>query len=169
MLYSIKDKFHPSGSNDLVDQLVAFEQQLAAISPDEEYREDVTKTYNPKTMQEAADMIPQVDISFLIAERNPNFKPDMVIVSSPEYLKALARLLKDTPKETLATYFAWKIVQEFVGAVEDDGVAPLKRFNNGLNGKAPDAKPERWRTCLRQSDRAVGEYLVSRLLPPLTI
>lgn len=40
--------------------------------------------------------------------------------------------------------------------VEDDALKPLLQFNNELLGKAPDAKEERWRTCVNDVHHGLG-------------
>lgn len=156
MLEEIKENLFPGQPSSAIGDLIAFEKKLAAASPTEEDREDITKIYNPMPLKKASELVPQIDFKHLIAERNSEYKPDVVVVTSPEYLEAIAGILKDTPKETLLAYFIWKVLQDFVSSVEDDAIVPLKKFNNALNGKAPDAKPERWRTCLREADRSLG-------------
>lgn len=54
---------------------------------------------------------------------------------APDYMKNLAVLLTDTPKEVVHAYLVWKQIQEFGSYVEADAVTPLKQFSNELQGK----------------------------------
>ena len=146
-------------NNDLVDALVEFESKLAEASPDTEDAQDVTKSYNPRTVDEVDVLLPQLSIPSLIATKNPEYIPKSIIVGSPSYLEALSSLLKASNKETIQAYLVWKTVQSYADKIEDDAVRPLKRFNNELQGKDPDVTEERWRTCVRHVDRGLGSYM----------
>lgn len=137
-------------------EIVEFEKRLAAASPDEEAREDITKYYNQMSLNDTSALIPRLGLEEIIAKGNPHFKPDRVIVGSPKYLKSLSDVLDDTDDMVVGSYFVWKIIQSYASAVDSPIVQPLKRFNNVLGGREPDAKPERWRTCIRSVDGGLG-------------
>ncbi|KAL9577420.1 MAG: hypothetical protein Q9212_006376, partial [Teloschistes hypoglaucus] len=150
-------------NEELVQALVHLESNLALASPDEEDAEDVTKYYNPRSLAEVQTLLPQLSISSLLSSLAPaGFKPQKVIVGSPSYLKALAKELHDAEPETIRAYLVWKAVQAYVGPVEDEALIPLKRFNNQIRGKDPDASEDRWRTCVKAVDRGLG-WILSRL------
>jgi endothelin-converting enzyme len=62
-------------------------------------------------------------------------KVDRLLVTSPKYQKDLAKILDDTPKGVLQSYFFWKVVQAFHSYVDADALKPYKRFLNELQGK----------------------------------
>lgn len=132
----------------LVGDLVKFEASLAAASPDPEDASDVTQYYNPRTIKEAQRYIPEISISAIIDKFTGGYEPSKIIVMSPDYLKSLSAILKSQSREVLQAFFVWKTIQAWGGSVEDDAVLPLQRFRNRLQGKAPDVKGERWRTCV---------------------
>lgn len=133
----------------LVESLIYFEAQLATASPDPEDLQDITKVYNPRSLEEADAYNPEISVKTLVNHFAPKgFKPSKVIVASPEYLKDLANILAKVDRETLRAYLVWKVVQSYGGVVESDSLEPLRRFSNKLQGKGPDVKPERWRTCV---------------------
>ena len=146
-------------SAELVEGIVLLESKLAQATPDEEDAEDVTKYYNPMNLDQIKGLLPQVSVQHLISTLAPaNFRPDKLIVGSPSYLRALAEILRGTSAEALQAYFVWKTVQTYAYNVEDDALKPLKRFNNELLGKDPDASEERWRTCIKVADNELGTY-----------
>ena len=55
-----------TNSEDLVRDLVTFETKLAAATPSAEEAEDVTKYYNPRTLEETRLLLPQLSISYII-------------------------------------------------------------------------------------------------------
>lgn len=147
-------------SPELVESIVLLESELAKATPDSEDAYDVTKYYNPLTLDETRALLPQLSIQYLIkALGPPGYSPDKLIVGSPSYLKSLSSILKDTRKESLQAYFIWKAVQSYAGQIEDDALKPLMRFNNELQGKDPDASEERWRTCIKFTDGGLGWIL----------
>lgn len=142
----------------LVHDLVELESKLAEATPDEEDAEDVTKYYNPKTLEEAESLLPQLSISEIVAHLAPSgCHPQKLIIASPAYLQAVFRVLKSTSTETLQAYFVWKVVQAYSSKIEDKALKPLKRFNNIQLGKDPDAVEERWRTCIKNADNSLGK------------
>lgn len=137
--------------------VVAFEKKLADVTPETADQEDVTKSYNPLSIGATEKLVPQVALTKIVRELAPkDYKRDLIIVGSPSYLKALSDILSDTPRETVSLFLQWKLIQKHGGAVEDDRVAPLVRFNNEQAGKDPSAKEERWRTCIKSLDNGQG-------------
>ena len=144
---------------ELVDSLVDFETKIAQASPDPEDAQDVTKYYNPLSLKDASALIPQISIPYLISSRSPGFVPEKIIVGSPSYLEAVSDILSETDKETIQAYLVWRTVQVYGPNIESDSIKPLLRFNNQLQGKDPEVKEERWRTCVKHVDRGLGWIL----------
>ena len=141
----------------MVESIVLLESKLAQATPDEEDAEDVTKYYNPLSIDQIKALLPQISVQHIISALAPaDFKPEKIIVGSPSYLKALSGILRETNVEALQAYFVWKTVQAYAYKVEDDALKPLRRFNNELLGKDPDASEERWRTCIKVTDNGLG-------------
>jgi endothelin-converting enzyme len=145
----------------VVDSVVAFEQSAANSAPDPEDANDVTKYYNPRTPGETALLIPDIQVLDIVKNFTGGFIPPKVIVTSPDYLKSLSKLLHTQDRETLQAYLAWKVVASWGGSVESDAVKPLLRFRNKLQGKAPDVKSERWKTCISVVDSDLS-WILSR-------
>ena len=151
-------------SSGLVKAIVDLESRLAAVTPDAEDAQDVTKYYNPRSLAEVESLLPQLSVESVISSLAPHdFRPDRIIVGSPSYLETLSAILEESTAETLQAYFVWKTVQTYAYEVEDKALKPLKRFNNELQGKEPDALEERWRTCLKVVDEGLGQSQLSKL------
>ena len=145
-----------------VKDLVEFEKKLADVSPDTETQQDVTKYYNPHTVKEAESLLPQVDLSSIISSLAPRgFATDRLILGSPTYIKSLSSILNDTPREIVQLFFRWKIIQVFEDSIEDSRIAPLREFNNVLEGKDPKSTKDRWRRCITSLDFSL-EWILSR-------
>lgn len=144
----------------LVKAVVDLESQLADATPDAEDAQDITKSYNPRSLAEVEFLLPQLSIRSVVSSLAPHsYNPDRIIVGSPKYLTKLSTILEGSTVETLQTYFVWKTVQTYGYEVEDEALKPLKRFNNELQGKEPDALEERWRTCIRVVDYGLGKLI----------
>jgi endothelin-converting enzyme len=141
----------------LVDDIVSLEASLAAAAPKPEDSNDVTKYYNPRTLLEAGLLIPEIQVADIVTNFTKGYVPSKVIVGSPSYLKSLSKILKAQDRTTLQAYFVWKVIAAWGGSVEDDALTPLLRFRNKLQGKAPDVKQERWRTCISVVDSDLGK------------
>ncbi|KAL8826961.1 MAG: hypothetical protein Q9170_007205 [Blastenia crenularia] len=147
-------------SEDLVEAIIQLECELASASPDEEDAEDVTKYYNSRSLTQVQSLLPQILIPQILSALAPRgFMPEKIIVGSPSYLKALSVQLENAKPETIRAYLVWKTVQAYADKVEADALIPLKRFNNQLQGKDPDVKEDRWKTCVRAVDRGLGWML----------
>ena len=146
-------------SEDLVKSVVGFESTLAQATPATEDAEDVTKYYNPRSLEETDSLFPQLSIEHIVSSLAPTgYTPDRLIIGSPSYLRTLSGLLKNTTVETLQAYFVWKTVQTYASLVKDDAVKPLLKFNNQLQGKDPEATEERWRTCVQFADDGLSMF-----------
>lgn len=147
-------------SEDLVAAIVGLETKLALATPDTKDFEDVTKYYNPRTLEQTRSLFPQLSVQYIVSNLAPtDYKPNKIIVGSPSYLKAASEIFQNAGPETIQAYFVWKAVQAYVNKVEDDALKPLRRFNNQLGGKDPDATEERWRTCVKVADNSLGWIL----------
>ncbi|KIW04230.1 uncharacterized protein PV09_04536 [Verruconis gallopava] len=144
------------------DDVAEFEKKLAAAAPKEEDANDVTKYYNPMSLMEASDLLPQVGLATIVEKLAPkDVKVDRVINMSPSYMNKTAATLDNTDSRVLQNYLVWKAVQALYPYVDSDAVTPYKRFVNELQGRDPDSAPERWRTCVRHVDDGLG-WILSR-------
>ncbi len=149
-------------SEDLLKSIVDFESKLAQITPSSEDAQDITKYYNPRSLNDAKSLVPQLAIDNIISALAPQgYTSDRIIIGSPDYLQALSSILQNTAKETLQAYFVWKTVQAYAYSVEDEALKPLLGFNNQLQGKDPDAAEERWRFCIKVADSGLGAFLIA--------
>lgn len=142
-----------TGNSANIKDVVRLETKLAHASPDTETREDVTKSYNPRTLEETEKLLPEISFSSIISALAPSgYKTERVIVGSPPYLKSLSRIMGETSRETVQLFFKWKLIQSFANDIEDPKIRPLREFNNKLDGKDPQAAEERWRKCVQVLD-----------------
>ncbi|KAJ5808419.1 hypothetical protein N7474_009688 [Penicillium riverlandense] len=145
-----------AGNNNAND-VVSFEKKLARVTPDTQTQEDVTKYYNPLSVEGTKSLLPDISFADILSELAPSgYKGDRLIVGSPSYMKSLSEILKDTSRDTILAFFKWKVIQSFVDTIEDPKITPLRRLKNELAGKDPSASEERWRKCVRRLDSGLG-------------
>lgn len=132
----VLQNLQPNDRSDTYSKVIDFEKRLAAASPPTEDREDVTKYYNSMTIDNAANLTPQVDLKGMIHDLSPGgIDVQRVIVMAPDYQKKLSSIISETEAEVIQSYFIWKTVQSLSGYIEADAIKPYKRFTNKLVGK----------------------------------
>jgi endothelin-converting enzyme len=114
----------------LAHDVVEFEKLLAAASPNAEDRNDVTKYYNPLSLKDATMLAPEVNLAKIINNLAPaDVKTSRVIVKSPQYLRDLSKILSNTSRDILQTYFIWKVIQNYASVVEAEEIKPYSRVS----------------------------------------
>jgi predicted metalloendopeptidase len=94
------------------------------------------KYYNPVSLKNADLLTPPIQLSKIIGQLAPSdYTTDRLIVASPSYMKNLTEILSNTSRETLQTYFIWKLIQAFASEIESDEIKPYTKFTNKLQGK----------------------------------
>ncbi|KAF2398055.1 zincin [Trichodelitschia bisporula] len=163
VITTVMGALYPDKRNSVYSSVVELEKKLAAASPSMADRQDITKSYHPMTLKDAAKLTPEVGLSGLIANLVPaGIAVDKLVVTSPDYMAKLSKsILSSTSSETLQSYFLWKTIQSLASYVDATEITPYKRFVNELQGKDPDSEPERWRTCVGHVDDGVG-WILSR-------
>ncbi|KZM19337.1 Endothelin-converting enzyme 1 [Ascochyta rabiei] len=153
---------YPDSKEESFSKIIDFEKKLAAASPSTEDREDVTKYYNPMSLDDANKLAPEIDLKGLLHKLVPkHVGVNRVIVMAPDYQKKLSSILSETDSEVVMNYLLWKATQSLSGYIDAEAVKPYKRFVNELAGKDPESTPERWRKCVGHVDDGVG-WILSR-------
>ncbi|CAN8015642.1 unnamed protein product, partial [Ixodes persulcatus] len=101
---------------DIVNEIVAFETKLAAISEPPDAVNNPKRVYNLQVLRTLEVAIPEIRWTYFlnIVLRDVGVSLDLndhVVVMHPLYLKRLSRLLKDIPSAAVANYLGWRIVQ----------------------------------------------------------
>ncbi|TVY92492.1 Endothelin-converting enzyme, partial [Lachnellula willkommii] len=162
MKYTGFGKIAVGDSKYYAKEVVEFEKKLSAATPDAADQNDVTKYYNPMSLEDADKLTPQIHLSNIINSLSPSdVKTGRLIVMSPSYMRNLTDILSSTPKDVLQTYLLWKTIQKYSSVIEADELKPYSRFINKLQGKDPESTPERWRTCVNHVDGGLG-WILSR-------
>ena len=150
------------------ETILAFETRLAEPRLDKVERRDARKTYNPMTVAEIQKMTPAF-------QWNEYFEGigakdlDTVIVSQPEYMKALQGLIAENSVEEWKTYLKWDLFNSAAPSLTTDLEREAWEFySKDLRG-AKEQRPRDER-ALGQINGVLGEALgklyVAEHFPP---
>lgn len=99
--------------------VLAFETAIATPKYTKEERRDPIRRYNPKTMAELKKLAPTIDWDkYYNGIGAKGF--DKVIVSNPQYIAAIDKLISETPIETVKTYFKWVVLNDAAGSLSEE-------------------------------------------------
>ncbi|KAK6085991.1 endothelin-converting enzyme [Seiridium cupressi] len=165
MLEAVFSKLLPSEvdrkrANATANSVVELEKKIAAITPAPEDQQDVTKYYNIVKVKDAGKIAPALGYDSVIQSLVPsNYTADTMLLAFPEFLANVSQILTETSKSTIQAYLIFSVIQAHYAHVEGPEVEPISRFSNVLAGKDPEAKSERWKTCISFADNQVGWIL----------
>lgn len=136
--------------------VMAFETQLAKLQQDEVVRRDPHAIYHRidrAGLEKVAPSFPWGD--YLAGVGIPGVTA--ITVNDPKYFTAIAKLLQTTRPATLRNYFTAEVMRNLASRLSkawvDEDFVMLKALR-GVKELAP-----RWRRCLHQVDRDLGELL----------
>jgi len=154
--------------NALAATIINFEKKLAAAMPDPEKASEIKYYYQPRTIAQVQEMIPQIDILEYLDAQAPDGYPitpnRTVIMGDMDFYKVLPGLIEEAGRETIHAYFRSRLLRSWAGRLHKDFTLPLRRLGNQLQGKDLDNLPERWRTCVSEVDRSVGHILGAQFI-----
>lgn len=142
--------------------LVEFENKISQAGPDRSDVFDVTKTYNLMSVKDTAKLVPQFNLEKVFKKLIPGgYDLKETVTAFPERLANVSEIVSSAPKEVIHNYLYWRIITSYSRYVLGSEIKPYTQFQNVLQGKDPNADPERWRTCVRHADDTLG-WILSR-------
>lgn len=139
--------------------IVELEASLNAARSSAVESNNIEFTYNPYNVTELSKLVPVVFWNELFSSLTPYVIPSPIIVHSPSYAGNASEIISTTSADVIQAYFLWTTIQKYAGYLAEPYNAPLRRFNNMLNGRDEETKPKRWETCVRQVDQHLGFIL----------
>ena len=148
--------------------VMRIETALAKASLTRVERRDPHKVYHRKSLGELQQMAPAIDWSTLFNKAGLDPKP-WLNLSQPAFILETQATIERESLEDLKTYLRWSLVntraQLLSKPFRDQDFAFFKGHLRGITEQSP-----RWRTCVSQVDRQLGESLgrefVERSFPP---
>ncbi|KAF8636703.1 hypothetical protein AX17_003507 [Amanita inopinata Kibby_2008] len=152
----------------LAQGVVKFERKLAQASLDLDILfQDPIATYNPVPVSNLTQTVTQIDFPSYFATFAPRSYPDKVILTYPAYAVALAKLLDETPSETIEVYLviqAALTLSPYLG-METDAWKAQRSLLEALTGIKKGAVGDRAEYCVGQVEErlgfAAGRYFVN--------
>ena len=148
--------------------VIEIETALAKAQMDNVKRRDPKNINNKMTLAQVRALTPSIDWdAYLKATKAP--ASDHYIVTSPDFFRAVEKLINDQSLDQWKTYLRWQVIHRsapyLTKAIVDEN---FDFFAHTLAG-AEEQQP-RWRRCVRAADRDLGEALgqayVDRAFPP---
>jgi len=138
--------------------IVAFETRIAQLHWTKVELRDPVKAYNKVPVAKLGQLMPGYDWNAYLTALGIAGKVDYVIVSQPSYLKALDKLLAETPLDTLKPYFAWNVIRANAPFLSKDFVETNFEFYGKQLGGATEMRP-RWKRGVSATENALGESI----------
>jgi len=138
--------------------IVAFETRIAQLHWTKVDLRDPVKAYNKVPVAKLGQLMPGYDWNAYLTGLGIAGKVDYVIVSQPSYLKALDKLLAETPLDTLKPYFAWNVIRANAPYLSKDFVETNFEFYGKQLGGATEMRP-RWKRGVSATEEALGESI----------
>ncbi|XLZ68514.1 M13-type metalloendopeptidase [Massilia sp. SR12] len=138
--------------------VVAFETKIAQLHWDKVALRDPVKAYNKVPVAKLGALMPGYDWNAYLSGLGVAGKVDYVIVSQPSYLKALDKLLADTPLDTLKPYFAWSVIRANAPYLSKAFVDANFAFYGKQLGGATEQRA-RWKRGVSATEGALGESI----------
>jgi len=148
--------------------VIELETAMAEAQMDNVRRRDPKNINNKMSLAQVRALAPSIDWdAYLKATNAP--PSDHYIVSSPDFFRALEKMINQHSLDQWKTYLRWQVVHRsapyLTKAMVDEN---FDFFAHTLAG-AEEQQP-RWRRCVRTADRDLGEALgqayVDRAFPP---
>lgn len=129
---------------------------------------DRDKAFNPTTIAELESQAPGYPWKRFLAATGLDVRPTLV-VRQPSAIAATARILADTPLETLRAYFAFHLIADAAPYLSKAFAEERFAFAERTLRGTPEMPP-RWRQAVTAVNQAmgegVGELWVTRHFPP---
>ena len=140
-------------------KVVEFEHTLAKATLDLDILYgDPYATYNPISVQELSQTLPQVHFETYFTAFAPRNYPQKIIVTSPDYAKKLKKILDDTPEQVIEAYLVTRAALELSPhlGLETEAWKAQRKLVEALQGIKKDAVGDRGEYCVEQVEEAMG-------------
>lgn len=150
------------------DTVWRIETALARVSLTRVELRDPYRIYHRMTLAELRQLAPGFDWPALFDRTGLDFAAG-VNVTQPDFVAGMMDVIRSEPLSALRTYLRWGLLNTYAELLSqpfrDQDFAFYESHLQGLTGQPP-----RWRTCVGEVDRQLGEALgrefVARNFPP---
>ncbi|MCC4324736.1 M13 family peptidase [Limosilactobacillus reuteri] len=168
MVEALMDKLEYSKeeAKKIIDDAIKFDALLAPNVKSAEEAADYSKMYNPQTVAELASATDQLDIAAIIKQLVGE-KPEKVIVTEPEYFKALNKILQDN-FELFKNWALIRVIRENASYLDDEMREINGRYGRALSGSKKPVSQRKFAFYLARDmfSQVAGDYYGKKYFGP---
>lgn len=87
-------------------------------------------------MADLAKIGPALGLDSVIQALVPaDYTVDTMLLTFPDFLADLSKILSNTSKSTIQSYLIWNVITAYASSVEAEEVEPITRLSNVLAGR----------------------------------
>lgn len=142
----------------LAAKVVAFERDLVRAGADLEYLFNPHYAYNPYPTSKVDKALSFLDVRTYLSTYAPRTFPANITVTYPPYLKAVSKIVDQTPDHVLAGYFVSRVAVTFADVLgpKVEVRKEMRRLQEVLKGIKKGTEENRVDLCLNYVDGIVG-------------
>ena len=150
----------------MINDAIKFDALLAPNVKSAEEAADYSKMYNPQTVAELASATDQLDIAAII-EQLVGEEPEKVIVTEPEYFKALNKILQDN-FELFKNWALIRVIRENASYLDDEMREINGRYGRALSGSKKPVSQRKFAFYLARDmfSQVAGDYYGKKYFGP---
>lgn len=168
MVEALMDKlgYSKEEAKKMINDAIKFDALLAPNVKSAEEAADYSKMYNPQTVAELASATDQLDIAAIIKQLIGE-EPERVIVTEPEYFKALNKILQDN-FELFKNWALIRVIRENASYLDDEMREINGRYGRALSGSKKPVSQRKFAFYLARDmfSQVAGDYYGKKYFGP---
>lgn len=168
MVEALMDKlgYSKEEAKKMINDAIKFDALLAPNVKSAEEAADYSKMYNPQTVAELASATDQLDIAAIIKQLIGE-EPEKVIVTEPEYFKALNKILQDN-FELFKNWALIRVIRENASYLDDEMREINGRYGRALSGSKKPVSQRKFAFYLARDmfSQVAGDYYGKKYFGP---
>lgn len=168
MVEALMDKlgYSKEEAKKIIGDAIKFDALLAPNVKSAEEAADYSKMYNPQTVAELASATDQLDIAAIIKQLVGE-EPEKVIVTEPEYFKALNKILQDN-FELFKNWALIRVIRENASYLDDEMREINGRYGRALSGSKKPVSQRKFAFYLARDmfSQVAGDYYGKKYFGP---
>ena len=150
----------------IIDDAIKFDALLAPNVKSAEEAADYSKMYNSQTVAELASATDQLDIAAIIKQLVGE-EPEKIIVTEPEYFKALNKILQDN-FELFKNWALIRVIRENASYLDDEMREINGRYGRALSGSKKPVSQRKFAFYLARDmfSQVAGDYYGKKYFGP---
>ncbi|WP_434737614.1 M13 family metallopeptidase [Limosilactobacillus sp.] len=161
-----KLKYDKDEAAAIIEHAKQFDALLAPHVKSAEEAADYSKMYNPQTVAELAASTDQLDLAAVI-KRLVGTEPEKVIVTEPDYFKALDEILKDH-FDLFKDWAIVNVIRDYASYLDDEMREINGRFGRALSGSKKPISQRKFAYYLARDvfSQVAGDYYGKKYFGP---